>query len=74
MIFRSQERNLKRKRKDDKFGFGGKKRKLKKNSAESSSEMASFKSNIHGKSKSVNPQKFVSLFFNLSLILVLYLL
>lgn len=55
---RPQERNMKRKRKDDKFGFGGKKRKLKKNSAESSSEMTSFKSNIHGKSKSLNPQKF----------------
>jgi len=49
---------MKRKRKDDKFGFGGKKRKVKKNSAESSGEMSSFKPNIHGKAKNVNRQKF----------------
>jgi len=39
----------KRKRKDEKFGFGGRKRKLKKNSVESSAEMTSFKSHLHGK-------------------------
>jgi len=39
----------KRKRKDDKFGFGGRKRKLKKNSADSAAEMTSFKSHLHGK-------------------------
>ncbi|XP_057311380.1 probable rRNA-processing protein EBP2 [Hydractinia symbiolongicarpus] len=48
----------KRKRKDEKFGFGGKKRKVKKNSADSSSDMTSFKSHLHGKAKNVNKQKF----------------
>jgi len=41
----------KRKHKDEKFGHGGRKRKLKKNSAESASEMSSFKSHIHGKGR-----------------------
>lgn len=49
---------MKRKRKDEKFGLGGKKRKVKKNSAESAGEMSSFKSHIHGKAKNVNKQKF----------------
>jgi len=43
----------KRKRKDEKFGFGGRKRKFKKNSAESASEMTSFKSHVHGKSPGI---------------------
>jgi len=42
----------KRKHKDEKFGFGGRKWKLKKNSAESAAEMDSFKSHVHGKTKS----------------------
>jgi len=46
-----QETGKKRKRKDDKFGYGGRKRKMKKNSAESASEMNSFKSHLHGKAK-----------------------
>ena len=37
--------------KDEKFGFGGRKRKLKKNSVDSSAEMASYKSHIHGKAR-----------------------
>lgn len=49
-----QRENMKRKRKDDKFGFGGKKRKMKKNSAESASEMNSYKPSIHGKSNNAN--------------------
>jgi len=43
----------KRKRKDEKFGFGGRKRKFKKNSAESAAEMTSFKSHLHGKAPTV---------------------
>jgi len=41
----------KRKRKDEKFGFGGRKRKLKKNSVDSSAEMSGYKSHIHGKAR-----------------------
>jgi len=41
----------KRKMKDEKFGFGGRKRKLKKNSIDSSAEMSSYKSHIHGKAR-----------------------
>lgn len=47
----------KRKHKDEKFGFGGMKKKIKKNSAESSSNAVSdFKRGVHGKIKS-NPGK-----------------
>jgi len=45
----------KRKRKDDKFGYGGRKRKMKKNSAESAGEMTSFKSHLHGKANKNKP-------------------
>ena len=49
----------KRKHKDDKFGFGGKKRKMKKNSVESSAEAhTDFRKNIHG--KKFQPGKMVS--------------
>jgi len=45
-----QSGGLKRKRKDDKFGFGGQKKKFKKNSAQSSANaMSDFKRNVHGK-------------------------
>lgn len=47
----------KRKHKDEKFGHGGRKRKLKKNSAESAAEMTSFKSHIHGKGRGGPPGK-----------------
>lgn len=48
----------KRKRKDEKFGFGGKKRNLKKNSAQSSADaVSSFKKNIHGKKPSLGKSK-----------------
>jgi len=46
----------KRQAKNEKFGFGGRKRKLKKNSAESAAEMTSFKSHVHGKSPGKSPR------------------
>ena len=45
---------MKRKFKDEKFGFGGKKRKIKKNDAESSKDMSSYKPHINGKLKNGN--------------------
>ncbi|XP_002166032.1 probable rRNA-processing protein EBP2 isoform X1 [Hydra vulgaris] len=47
-------RGLKRKHKDEKFGFGGKKRKIRKNDAESSQDMSSYKRHIHGKPRGGN--------------------
>jgi len=43
------QKSMKRKRKDDKYGFGGKKKKAKKNTASTSSDMSGFKSAIHSK-------------------------
>ena len=56
----------KRKRKDDKFGYGGRKRKMKKNSADSAAEMSSFKSDIHGKARNKPMVSFVT-FHHLSI-------
>jgi len=50
----SKAQGKKRKRKDDKFGYGGRKRKMKKNSAGSTADMTSFKSDIHGKARRNN--------------------
>merc|ERR1712168_116627 len=52
---KKSEIGKKRKRKDEKFGYGGRKRKMKKNSAESAGEMSSFKSHIHGKANKNKP-------------------
>ncbi|XP_065070106.1 probable rRNA-processing protein EBP2 isoform X1 [Rhopilema esculentum] len=43
------EKSLKRKRKDAKFGFGGKKKQAKMNSSKSSGDMSGFKPSVHSK-------------------------